>query len=183
MTLPLKFTTSYSANFKQADDRLPQTSVDKDHLTTSTISCHASTMSWRETNMLNHSSRTEATRTITMSEVAVFTSWEGGSVTVFPLTIVYNLTLDFRTHDSYMLTFTPLTSQSPFPFLVRVLTQQTLSMMCPFASMLTSLYLYSRICPVYKRSTSRTRTPSEFSSVPILVADELARSLTCAPQS
>ena len=86
---------------------------------------------------------------------------------------------DFRTDDSSMLTFTPLLLDGR-----RLLCTVTYSVVTyPFVLVSrvfghvvsTSMYISALL--------DALGTLSEFSSVPILVADELAHSLSCEPRS
>ena len=83
---------------------------------------------------------------------------------------------DFRTDDSIMLTFTPRLLDGRHLFCTSYLLSSdaalcTCTHLC-WLCLATSMYISALSCAL--------GTPSEFSSVPILVADELAHSSSCA---
>ena len=86
---------------------------------------------------------------------------------------------DFWTDDSSMLTSSPL-----LPDRRRLLCTNTYSAMtssiCTYIAILWPCLSVLMYISALLRALG---TPSEFSSVPILVADELAHSLSCEPRS
>ena len=86
---------------------------------------------------------------------------------------------DFRTADSIMLTSIPRLLDRRRPFELPYLLSND-------AALCTCICLYGLCLPTLMYISALFRalgTLSEFSSVPILVADELAHSLSCEPRS
>ena len=89
------------------------------------------------------------------------------------------LIMDFRTADSYVLTFTPLLLDGR-----RLLCTITYSAMTRSFVLVFRLFGRVVLIPMYISTLlDALETPSEFSSVPILVADELAHSSSCETRS
>ena len=94
------------------------------------------------------------------------------------LTLRTRLISDSRTADSYMLTTAPILLDGH-----RLLCTNTYSAMtCSRCTCVVSLWL-CLLVPMYISALLCAKgTPSEFSSVPILVADELVQSSSCEPR-
>ena len=174
--------TSYIANSRQEANPCHLTTIARARHSTSTNSWQGLTRIPRVTLMTNHSFKTEGMTTVAKSEVVVFTPWQEGSVTISCLSAYCTIADSPRTHGLRwltMLTFTLTTSWSPFPFLDESLLSSDMSLctyilslgLCLFQTMYISALVYA------------LRTLSKFSSVPILVADELASSSSCEPRS
>ena len=110
-------------------------------------------------------------------------SIDSDNVMIF-LLLLYDMTpIGLTDSDSYMLTLVLRFFLFAVPFYVQILTQLSFGMTCLFVLIIVSLYSCLVVPHVYKRSSLRTRTPREFSSVPILVTDGLASSFTCESRS